>query len=257
MAIGLKEEGAALAFKGGLLNGNRWIALFSAEGTELSGNGYARNPIVLADWQADGAVYENSGAETFGPPTPAAWLAITHWGLYDALTGGNLLLDVDITDTDPPGIGASVSAAAEAIGYSFSGVTTQGSIAALSEGLLSGTRRLTLHNAATPTKSNAINTDGSVGTTGTPVTVAATAGQWTTDTPSNTNHRARNNVILNYGIQTADLPDPQSVAIRNGTDHTAEILWSAALTADDPGLGDALQFAAQAIVIPLTIAPAA
>ena len=253
MAAGLKQAGAELALKDGLLNGNRYLALFSAEGTEFSGNNYTRNLIVLADWQADGRVYENSGAETFGPPQPAGWDEITHWGLFDASTSGSLLFDVDITDTSAPGIGASVSAAAEAIGYSFTGVTSEGSKAALAEGIVSGTRALSLHNAGTPTKSNAIQTNGTVGTDETLLQIGITAGQWTTTTPQTTQHRARNNVVRSFGIQSANLPQPASVALRDGTDHTAEILWSTTLTADDPNIGDALQFAVNSLVIPLTI----
>ena len=267
MASGIKEAGASLAFKGGLLNGNRWIGLFSAEGTEISGNDYARVSMTLSDWQADGAEYENSGVETFGPPRPGAWPALTHWGLFDAVTAGNLLFDVDMTDTDPPGVGASVTAAAEALGWSFTGaVSTNGSLAALTTGLLSGTRAISLHNAATPVVAetpdgssgatgNAINTDGTVGAAAgkTMVAVSVAAGDWDVDSPSNTNRRARNNRVLSYGIQTADLPDPLSMAIRNGSAHNSQILWTAALTADDPGLGDALQFGVNSIVIPLTM----
>ena len=263
MAYGIKLAGAQLAYKGGLLNATRFIGLFSAEGTELTGNNYARVSIALAGWQADGSEYENTAVLTFGPPQPAAWLPIDSWGLFSASSGGARLLDVDITDTAAPGIGASVTAAAEAIGYGFTGAVTQdGSIAALSEGLLSGTRYITLHPGASPSKteggdagttSNAIATNGNTAGTGTPLAVQAQAGQWTIDTSTQTNARARNNVVLSYGIQAADLPQPGSIALRDGNAHTSNILWTAALTADDPDLGDALQFNVNSIVIPMTI----
>ena len=263
MAYGMKLGGAMLAYKGGLLNASRYIGLFSAEGTELSGNNYNRVAIALAGWQADGNEYENTAIQTFGPPNPGAWLPIDSWGLFANSTGGTRLLDVDITDTAAPGIGASVTAAAEAIGYGFTGAVTQdGSRAALSEGLLSGTRYITLHPGATPTKtggddtSNAIATNGAVNGGGTPLAAQAAAGQWTIDTSTQTNARARNNVVLSYGIQAADLPRPGSIALRDGNAHTSNILWTAALTADDPDLGDALQFNVNAIVIPMTITTA-
>ena len=263
MAYGMKLGGANLAFKGGLLNATRYIGLFSAEGTELSGNNYNRVGIALAGWQADGSEYENVAVQTFGPPNPGAWLPIVGWGLFANSTGGTRLFDVDITDTAAPGIGASVTAAAEAIGYGFTGaVTSDGSLAALSEGLLSGTRYITLHPGASPTKteggdagttSNAIATNGAVNGGGTPLAVQAQASNWTVDNTSNTNARARNNAVLSYGIQAADLPQPGSIALRDGNAHTSNILWTAALTADDPDLGDALQFNVNAITIPMTI----
>ena len=263
MAYGIKFGGAQLAYKGGLLNGTRHIGLFSAEGTELAGNNYTRVSIALAGWQADGSEYENTAVQTFGPPQPAAWLPIDSWGLFASSSGGTRLLDVDITDTAAPGIGASVTAAAEAIGYGFTGAaSTEGSLAALSEGLLSGTRYITLHVGATPNRtagddtSNAISTDGSSAGGGTPLAVQATATQWTVDMTNQTNARARNNVVLSYGIQAADLPRPGSIALRDGNAHTSNILWTAALTADDPDLGDALQFNVNAIVIPMTITSA-
>ena len=269
MASGLKEAGATLTFKGGLLNGNRYIGLFSAEGTELSGNGYARKLIALAGWTEDGAEYENTAAVTFGPPNPA-WAAITHWGLFSAQTSGNLLFDVDITDTDVPQVGADVTAAMKVLGAGFTGaVSTDGSIAAMKEGLLQGTRYISLHNHAVPAVAdsddgtgsadgNHINTDGSVGAASgkTMVAVAAAAADWTVDSPSNTNRRARNNKQLQYGVQTADLPDPLSIAIRDGNMPTSKILWTSALTSPDPQLGDALHFAANGIVIPCTMTAA-
>ena len=265
MAYGLKAGGADLAYKGGLFNGNRYAALFSAEGTELTGNNYARVLMALADWQADGSEYENMGVETWGPPN-AAWLAIDSWGLFAATSGGTRLFDVDITDTDPPGLNAMVSAAAEALGYSFSGAVTQaGSVACLTEGLLSGTRAITLHPGSTPIRtdagesstSNAIATNGDSNGGGTPVAVSVAAGDWTITSQNNTTRRARNNKLLDYGVQAANLPNIGSIALRDGSAHTSNILWTAELsTARNPGLGDDLEFAVNAIVIPLTITAA-
>ena len=260
MTVGIKLAGANAAYKGGLLNATRYLALFSAEGTELTGNNYSRVAMTLSDWTADGAEYENSMQEVWGPPQPNAWLAVTHWGLFDADSAGNLLLDVDITDTNAPGIGASVAAAMAQIGFGITGrASTAGSVAALSEGILSGTRYLTLHSAATPlatdagesTTSNAIATNGSMDGSGTPVSVVVAAGDWTLDTQPAGTRRARNNKVLTFGLQTANLPDPLSVAFRDGNAHTSNILWHTDLTADDPNLGDTLSFAANALVLTL------
>lgn len=73
-------------------------------GTEISGNGYARASIAssLANWagtQSAGSTVASSGtggqtsnniAISFSTPT-ASWGTVTHFGVYDAATGGNLL----------------------------------------------------------------------------------------------------------------------------------------------------------------------
>lgn len=76
----------------------------SGGGTEVSGGSYARVAVTssLANWagtQAAGSTVassgsggqtSNNGAITF--PTPSAgWGNVTHFGIYDAATGGNLL----------------------------------------------------------------------------------------------------------------------------------------------------------------------
>ena len=58
--------------------------------TEISGGGYARQPLLLVPVDAD--VMINQGGMTFGPDTSTAWGAITTVGVFDAAAGGNLLL---------------------------------------------------------------------------------------------------------------------------------------------------------------------
>lgn len=78
-------------------------------GTEVSGGSYARVAVTsgTAAWNntqgnttgastgTDGTV-ENAGAITFPAPT-ANWGSITHWGVYDAASGGNLLIHAGLT----------------------------------------------------------------------------------------------------------------------------------------------------------------
>ena len=61
----------------------------SGGGTEVSGNNYAR--VLHSSWTtASGGATSNSGAITF--PTPSGvWGTVTHFGLFDASTSGNLL----------------------------------------------------------------------------------------------------------------------------------------------------------------------
>lgn len=89
-----------------------YIALFTTAptdaggGTEVSGNAYARVPVTsaLANWagtQSAGSTTastgtsgttSNNGAVTFPTPTPLDWGTVVAVGIFDALTGGNLLL---------------------------------------------------------------------------------------------------------------------------------------------------------------------
>jgi hypothetical protein len=87
-----------------------YVALFTASpadaggGTEVSGGSYARVNLAPLDtnWKATqggtsgasagaGGLTTNAVAITYPAPT-ANWGNITHFGLFDALTGGNLLV---------------------------------------------------------------------------------------------------------------------------------------------------------------------
>lgn len=79
-----------------------WVALFTAApsdaggGTEVSGGGYARVnlPPLDANWAAPTAgngLTSNLVAITFPAPT-ANWGTVTHFGIFDASSAGNLLI---------------------------------------------------------------------------------------------------------------------------------------------------------------------
>lgn len=61
-------------------------------GTEVSGNGYARVAITTNDtnWTVTDDTAENATAITF-PEATGSQGTVTHWGLYDASSSGNLL----------------------------------------------------------------------------------------------------------------------------------------------------------------------
>lgn len=59
-------------------------------GTELSGSGYARVSVSFS--AASGGTTSNSAAIEFSAAT-GSWGSVSHWALYDALTGGNQLLN--------------------------------------------------------------------------------------------------------------------------------------------------------------------
>lgn len=58
-------------------------------GTELTGNGYARQSIAF-DAAASGTT-DNTSAVDF-PTATGSWGTVSHYGLFDASTGGNLLI---------------------------------------------------------------------------------------------------------------------------------------------------------------------
>lgn len=60
-----------------------------ASGTEVAGNGYARQAATFAA-PSDG-VSATSGDITFPTATGGAWGTITHFGIWDASTVGNML----------------------------------------------------------------------------------------------------------------------------------------------------------------------
>lgn len=74
-----------------------WVGLYTAApsdaggGTEVSGGSYARKSTAGADWNAASAgSTSNANAITFVTAT-GAWGTVTHFGLFDASTAGNLL----------------------------------------------------------------------------------------------------------------------------------------------------------------------
>jgi hypothetical protein len=95
---------------------NIYVSLHTASptdaggGTEVTGGSYARVQIVtsLANWSGTqsagstvassgtGGASSNNGAVTFPAPT-ANWGSITHFGIWDAASGGNLLVHAALT----------------------------------------------------------------------------------------------------------------------------------------------------------------
>jgi len=93
-----------------------YFALFTAApsdsggGTEVSGGSYARANVTpgFAEWEGTGGettdvdsagtggATQNRNAITFPAPT-ASWGQVTHFGIFDASTGGNLLLHGALT----------------------------------------------------------------------------------------------------------------------------------------------------------------
>jgi hypothetical protein len=67
--------------------------------TEVSGNAYARQSVAFD--AASGGATQNTSQITFPTATPSGWGTIVGAGIYDALSGGNLLywFDLDANKT--------------------------------------------------------------------------------------------------------------------------------------------------------------
>jgi len=63
----------------------------NAGGTELSGNGYARVGPMAFD-AASGGTTDNTAVLDFPACTGSNWGAVAYWSIWDASTGGNMLL---------------------------------------------------------------------------------------------------------------------------------------------------------------------
>mgnify|MGYP001457420405 FL=1 len=97
---------------------NVYMGLFTSNptdansGTEVSGNGYSRQVITFNAASSGSAT--NSSAETF-TASGGNWGTITHFGIFDASTSGNLLYHGALTDDKVIEDGDSLVVAASAI----------------------------------------------------------------------------------------------------------------------------------------------
>lgn len=77
-----------------------YVGLFTSDptdagsGTEVSGGSYARQSLSVTT--ASGGIVTSSADVTF-PQASASWGTISHIGLFDALTSGNLLMHTPVT----------------------------------------------------------------------------------------------------------------------------------------------------------------
>lgn len=87
-------------------------------GTEVSGNNYSR--VQVTSWDAPSSrATQNTSAITF--PTPSgSWGTITHYGIWDAATTGNLLFYGALTSSIAPSSG-TVQVAAGALDLALTG----------------------------------------------------------------------------------------------------------------------------------------
>lgn len=98
-----------------------YVGLFTAAptdttaGTEVTGGSYARVTTAGADWTVpSGGTASNANAITF-PTATGSWGTVTHFGIFDASSGGNLLRYGTLTTSRAVGTGEVISFAAGAL----------------------------------------------------------------------------------------------------------------------------------------------
>jgi len=118
---------------------NWYVALFTtdpgedASGTECTGTDYARVQVANtsatwdltgggatdanADGVADDATIENAGTISFPAVGSGGWGEATHWGLFDAASGGNLWIKAALGSSVTLDAGDEPSFAAGALTY--------------------------------------------------------------------------------------------------------------------------------------------
>lgn len=101
---------------------NRYVALFTAApsdsggGTEVSGNGYSRQAITCS--AASAGATSNSGTVSF-TASGGSWGTVSHIGIFDATTSGNLLWHGALTASKAVGDGDTLQFSAGDIDFTL------------------------------------------------------------------------------------------------------------------------------------------
>ena len=107
---------------------NLYVALFTAApsdsggGTEVSGNAYARVQVTNDNttWGLTTSTIANTIAITFAAPSPSAWGTVTHYGIFDASSAGNLIDHGALTNARSTAVGVALSFAIGELTFTLS-----------------------------------------------------------------------------------------------------------------------------------------
>lgn len=97
-----------------------YIGLFTAApsdsggGTEVSGSGYSRQSVTFAAATSPGGTTDNTGSVSF-TASGGDWGSITHIGIFDASTSGNLLWHGSLSSSKTVNDGDTLQFAAGAV----------------------------------------------------------------------------------------------------------------------------------------------
>lgn len=106
-----------------------FLALFTTDPTENGtgaeciglGSGYARVEITnnSANWPSAVAGVKSNGTTISFPTVFSSWGTVTHWGLYDAVNGGNLLMFGAVATSFTPSAGNNITVVPGGIDITF------------------------------------------------------------------------------------------------------------------------------------------
>lgn len=95
-----------------------YMALFTTDptdagtGTEVSGGAYARQSIAFNAPSPSGATTCANTTDVLFPVSTAAWGTVTYFGIYDAVTSGNLLYSGPLTPNKAVAVSDQIKIAA-------------------------------------------------------------------------------------------------------------------------------------------------
>ncbi len=215
-------------------------------GTEVStsGTGYARQQVTGWDVPAAGAT-QNTAAINGWVAATAAWGNIRYIGIYDALTGGNLLFWGQLTDDKQVDLGDTFSIAAGALDITLGGAMSN----YLANALLNHILRNTAYTRPSNVKAHLYTTTPNAADAG---GVEVSGGSYaavdiygTTDWDAPTNGDTENTNVETFPVATANWGTVAGVALR---DQTANLLFFGTLTASKlVNNGDTFRFSAGAL----------
>lgn len=134
------------------------VALFTAAptdsggGTEVSGGSYARAALTnnISNWPSASGGLKNNGTTISFPTSSGSWGTVTHFGIYDASSGGNLLCWAALTSSASVASGDTVSFSNNTLQISLGGAlgaTLRNNLLNLAFGGIAYTRPSTVYAA--------------------------------------------------------------------------------------------------------------
>jgi hypothetical protein len=215
-------------------------------GAEASGGSYAR--VQVTAWDAPAArATQNTGAITF-PTATGSWGTITHIGIWDAASAGNLLFYGALTTSKVVTSTVTFSIAAGDLDVTLDGAFSN----YLSHALLSHILRNTAYTspgasvyAALYTASPTAADSGTECTGGSYARIQVTV--W--DAPGATNGATQNTNAITFAAPSASWGAVTHTGVRDALTTGNLLFWGAVDASFTPTTGDTVQFAAGALDI--------
>lgn len=213
-------------------------------GTEVSGTSYARVQVTSWDAPASRAT-ANTGAITFAA-AGSNWGTVTHIGIWDASTAGNLLFYGALTTSKAVTTGVTFSIAAGDLDVTLDGAFSN----YLSHALLSHILRNTAYTSPGTSVYVALYTASpTAADSGTEVSGSNYARVQVTawDAPGATNGATQNTNAISFATPSGSWGAVTHTGIRDALTTGNLLFWGAVDASFTPTSGDTVQFAAGAL----------